>query len=113
MHDLDYAVQRALHSLLGRYWKERLQRAVRDAYKPEKKRRNYTPEQRERRRQQMREINARKSPDMTDPCLTPDDLADALDMLKQGKSAAEIHDWLGGGLGWWVQWCDERKHYYD
>lgn len=113
MNDLDKLLPIALHNLLGRYWKERLQRAVRDATKPPKRTRRLSPEQRERRRQQVMKFNEDRKRLMEDPCLTADDLHDALSMLRAGKSAEEIHEYLGGGLGWWKQWYKEREHWRD
>lgn len=114
MNETEQVIRKALHILLGRYWKERLLRAMKDASntKPPKRRRRNTPEELARRRKQMIEMNerrARMKQDMTNPECTQDDWNDALRMLYAGKTAAEIHEYLGGGLGWWIRWYEERK----
>jgi hypothetical protein len=115
MNETEQVIRKALHILLGRYWKERLLRAMKDASntKPPKRRRRNTPEELARRRKQMIEMNeqrARMKQDMMDPCLSADDERDALRMFAEGKTAAEIHEYLGGGLGWWMRWYYDRIH---
>lgn len=114
MH-LDEAVPRALRSLLGKQWQDRLKRAVAREMqppKPEPKRRNLTDEQREARRQSMLAINAAKAAakaDMTDPALTAAEVHEARDKLAKGEGALELQDWFGGGLGWWQAWCERER----
>jgi hypothetical protein len=115
MIEFDPIMAKAMKILLGRYWKERLLRAMKDAAAPAsvKRRRINSPEEIARRRAQMIAMNqarARMKQDMTDPCCSLDDWNDAIRMLHAGKSAAEIHKYLGGGLGWWIRWHTERKH---
>lgn len=108
MNDLDRLLPIALHNLLGICWKERLQKAIKDAAKPPKRTRNYTPEQRERRRKQVQEFNERHKRYMENPECTQDDWNDAIRMLEAGESIEEVHAYIGGGLGWWKKWYKER-----